>query len=135
VREAARRAYRRPVKRARSGEVISALSDMAAATGDDRFLAALAAMTEHGFDQPNAGTWKIRERREKRVLVKWMHDRRARKKMSIQQAAEMAVERFGFVDGENLDDAVRRLVRAYREARPALEAGLFAACSQRLGRE
>jgi hypothetical protein len=120
--EAAMRVYERPskIKHAHGREIISALRDMYSATGDSRFLDALAAMTEHGFDRPHAGTWRIRERREERVCVMWMHDRLAGEKtLSVRQAAKRAAVAF-WISGQSLDAVTKRLERAYRRAKPAL---------------
>lgn len=136
ARRDAGRVYRpEKIRRARRGEIVSALTTMHAATGDLRFGDALAAMVEHRFDRQHAGTWRIRERQEERVCIWRMHELRVRgKARSERQAAAMVAVMF-CVGGLSFDAAVRKLERAYRRAKPTLEAGAFAACSQRLGRE
>jgi hypothetical protein len=106
-------------RRARYGEMVAALEAMHSATGDARFVAAIEAMKEHGFDRQDAGTWRRLDRTEK-VCVRRMHELLLRNRVrSVGHAAGMVAVMFS-IDGASFDAVRKRLERAYVRAKPIL---------------
>jgi hypothetical protein len=113
-----RRIYKecQKTRRARSGEIISALVDMRAITGDARFEAAIAAIREHGFDRQTAATWRVRERQVEAICVARIdHLRKRDASLSVRLAAARVAVMF-CVEGASFNAVVRRLGQAYSEA-------------------
>jgi hypothetical protein len=105
----------RPTKtrRARAGEVVNALKDAFGATGDPRFIAAIAALKEHGLDRPDAKTFqRVRWRPIEYNSIRRMEQLlrvpdRSRRIAAARTAVEFHIEAASF------DAVVRRLDRAY----------------------
>jgi hypothetical protein len=107
-------------RRARYGEMVAALEAMHSATGDARFVAAVEAMKEHGFDRQDAGTWKRRFDSTEKVCVRRMHELLSRNRArNARHAAGMVAVMFS-IDGASFDAVRKRLERAYRRAKPIL---------------
>jgi hypothetical protein len=112
-----RTAYRSPekVRRARGSEVIAALKEAFGATGDPRLVAAIEALKESGFDQPNAKTLqRFRAVPIEANCIRRIEQLRAREpRPSVRSAAARTAVEF-HVEGATFDAVVRRLERAYR---------------------
>jgi hypothetical protein len=114
-----------PTKRPSGPEIVAALKDIYAASGDRRVAEAIDAIQELGFDRANAGTWKRAHAKifgpTNETVVERMR-RLVKHGASVRHAAARIAVEF-LVPGKHFDAVVQRLTGIYRQARVEGDAG------------
>jgi hypothetical protein len=107
--------YRRETRRASGPKIIAALKDMASATGDPRFTAAVQAIKEHRYDRQHAGTWRQIKRIAAEVAYARAMETLIWKGWPERKAAGQVAIDF-MIAGANLKSVVATLVHVYRRS-------------------